>query len=507
MIELREFNTPYPNPHDYGLWRAATGVAYSAEHYPINQQRQKDRQTYGNRLVYCSQTDMAWIVCLYKAGVLDQATAATVLRALESLLESGESGQGGEASLIPAMDGDEDLASLINLGRTMQEPMSRLQLRDALVDFFEHFFDFMETVLAFAESNADSIMPGHTHFSQANPITLANYALSIFDNMQRGVEQLELSYKLINRNSGGCGATSGTVWPVDRRLMTRLLGMDGLLEVTYDCEASQDHTLQLIFSIANICATLSKLTMDVEIWGLEEIGMISVDRSLAGCSSMMPQKCHNGGVTEVLRDDICDMLSNAVNGMLRTKAEPHGDVMAMYFFPRKGLDALIDGKSIVRRCGMLLRNLHVNRDRMLEHVRQGYSCMTEVVVYMVRERGYGGRRAHRICATLTRLARDRRIPAPQLTGEMLDEAARECGEEAPELSTAELQSCLDPVKFIETHNNVGGPAPSETVRMVAERRSSMAGARQRQEERVQRIEAGKQLLQKEIAAICGDRNG
>jgi argininosuccinate lyase len=403
------------------------------------------------------------------------------------------------------MDGDEDLASLINLGRTMQEPMSRLQLRDLLVDFFEHFFDFMETVLTLAENHAETIMPGHTHFSQANPITLANYALSIFDNMHRGLEQLELSYKLINKNSGGCGATSGTVWPVDRRLMTQLLGMDDLLEVTYDCEASQDHTLQLIFTMANICATLSKLTMDVEIWGLEEIGMVHVDRSLAGVSSMMPQKCHNGGVTEVLRDDICDILSNAVNGMLRTKAEPHGDVMAMYFFPRKGWETLINGKSVIRRCGMLLQNLHVDRDGMLAHVRQGYSCMTELVVHMVQELGYGGRRAHRICATLVRMARDRNIPAPELTGEMLDEAASQCGEEPPGLSTAVLQSCLDPVKFVETHNNIGGPAPSETVRMVGERRSAIAEARKRQKERIRRIEKGRQRLRAEITAICAEQ--
>ncbi len=216
---------------------------------------------------------------------------------------------------------------------------------------------------------------------------------------------------------------------------------------------------------------------------------------------MMPQKCHNGGVTEVLRDDICDILSKAVNGMLQTKGEPHGDVMAMYFFPRKGLEALVNGKAVIRQCGMLLRNLHVDRDKMLTHVRQGYSCMTELVVYMVQELGYGGRRAHRICATLVRIARDRNLPAPKLTGEMLDEAARECEEEPPGLSTDVLQSCLDPVTFIETHNNIGGPAPSETVRMVNERRSEIADARKRQQDRIRRIAEGSELLQAEITAI------
>ena len=264
--------------------------------------------------------------------------------------------------------------------------------------------------------------------------------------------------------------------------------------------------MQLIFSISNICATLSKLTMDIEIWGLEEIDMLRVDRSLAGVSSMMPQKCHNGDLTENLRNAICDILSSAVAGLLRTKAEPHGDVLAMYSFPEKGIDALIKAKSVIRRCDVLLRNLHVRKEVMLKHVKDGYSCMTEVVVYMVRELGYGGRRAHRICATLVRIARDRGIKAPELTGQMLDEAAKLCEEQPPNLSTSVLQKCLDPVEFIRTHKNTGGPAPSETERMVRIRQKVIADARARQEGRLNRITQGEQLLKDEIATIQGNQD-
>lgn len=502
VVRLRSFKTPWPNPHDYGNWRACPGVEKSHELDDVVADTAKDWRNYGNRLTYCTQTDLVWVVCLHKAGVLDGATAAKLLGGLQHLLESGEYGQGGENALIPVLNNDEDLASLINLGRTMQEPMSRLQLRDLMIDFFDHFHGFMETVLDFAAKHADAIMPGHTHFSQANPITLANYALSIYDNMDRGLEQLELSYKLINKNSGGCGATSGTAWPVDRELMTRLLGMDELLEVTYDCEASQDHTLHLMCSIANIAATLSKLTMDIEIWGLEEIDMVRIDPAFAGVSSMMPQKCHNGEITENLRNVICDLLGGAVTGLLRTKAEPHADVLAMYSFPEKGMESLIKGKEVVRRSGVMLRNLHVQPDNMLRLVRNGYSCMTEVVVHLVRELGYGGRRAHRICATLTRLARQRGITAPDLTGALLDEAARECGEQPPGLSTEVLQRCLDPREFINSHRHIGGPAPAETERMVVKRRATLAEARARQQDRRQRIAAGGELLRREIAAIA-----
>ena len=59
MIQLQEFNTRYPNPYDYGNWRAATGVAFSAELGRINRQCHNDRRPYGTRLVYCSPEDLA----------------------------------------------------------------------------------------------------------------------------------------------------------------------------------------------------------------------------------------------------------------------------------------------------------------------------------------------------------------------------------------------------------------------------------------------------------------
>ena len=128
--------------------------------------------------------------------------------------------------------------------------------------------------------------------------------------------------------------------------------------------------------------------------------------------------------------------------------------------------------------------------------------MTEVVVYLVRHLGYGGRRAHRICAHLVRIARDRGIEAPELTGEMLDEAARMCEEEPPGMGTAALQKCLDPVEFIKNHSNTGGPAPSETERMVKKRKQVINAARLRQDERRRRVKEGEELLTKEVESIC-----
>jgi argininosuccinate lyase len=217
----------------------------------------------------------------------------------------------------------------------------------------------------------------------------------------------------------------------------------------------------------------------------------------------MPQKCHPGGENETIRGRVCGVIGQTMAAIATCEGEPHQDLVTMMNLPQRAIEALADGKSCVRVFGGLLRNIYPQKETMLNYVRQGYSCMTEVVVHMVRELGYGGRRAHRSCATLVRLARERGIPAPKLTGEMLDEAARAVEEEPPGIDTATLQRLLDPVAFIESHSNTGGPAPVEARRMLADRRRKLAAARERQAERVQKVEDGRALLASEIARIRG----
>ena len=504
MIKLREFNTPYPNPYDVGSWGACAGVPPAEERGEARRQIQEDVKRYSERFTYCTRTDKAWMVCLHQAGVLDAGTAARVLSALVELEQSGPEGKqgGGERDVIPALGGDEDLGSLINLGRTMQEPMSRMQMRDQMLDFFEHLFPLIESVIETAENNVDTIMPGHTHLSQANPITYALYLLSVADNLFRGLGQLEKAYELVNLNSGGCGSCSGTVWPVDRMELTRLLGFDDVLEVTYDCEASQDHTLAVLFALTNLLTSISKTTKDFQIWGLEEMDFFRIDPAWGGLSSMMPQKCHPGGDNEGIRFFTCSAIGETMAAIATCKGEPHQDlVIMMNLPPARAAEALAQGKCAVRLFQGVLEHMVPQKEKLLDYVRQGYSCTTEVAVYMVRELGYGGRRAHRILATLVRLARERGLPAPDLTGEMLDEAARAVEEEPPQIDTETLQKYLDPVRFIETHSNLGGPAPAEARRMLKKRRGMLAEAEQRQADRAARVAEGHRRLAAEIDAI------
>jgi len=59
MITLRDFNTPYPNPHDMGSWGACAGVAPAPERADLGRDAQADIRRYADRFTYCTRTDKA----------------------------------------------------------------------------------------------------------------------------------------------------------------------------------------------------------------------------------------------------------------------------------------------------------------------------------------------------------------------------------------------------------------------------------------------------------------
>lgn len=494
----------YPNPHDFGNWRAAPGVAVSPEWNDIMHRFGEDFRRGEERARYCAQTDHAWIVCLERAGIIRQAQAKRVLAALVQLRSGEIGGFGGETALIPALGGDEDAASLINLGRTLQEPISRLKIRAEILGAFDLALQLQATLLERIAEHADTLMPGHTHFSHAAPITLGAFLLAVHDEFVRGMRLLGHAYEDVNRSTGGCGSIAGIAWPVDRRLLAELLGFEGVSEPAYEGEASQDHSLTTLYALNNMLLVLSKASTNLEIWCMDDIEMMNLHPSWHGVSSHMPQKSHSGSVFEFVRMYAAGMIGELNNAISLAKGEFHGDVMAMLFICNRCLPQAVPYATAgIRTFDGILRNLGVDRQRMRQLVRDSYSCASEVVVHMVRNCGYGGRRAHRVVAHFVREARAQGLKPWQCTGAMLDAAALRVEDEPPRIEDATLRGILDPDAFLASHCHLGGVAPAETRRLHAERVAVLARNRELQAARRQAVARGDELLARETARICG----
>lgn len=462
----------------------------------------EEMRKFGNQLPYNARMSRAWVVMLHKHDVIECETAQKLLRALRDADE--EAGHLIEPWLKEKLAGDEDTASAVNLGRTTQEPMARMQLRDIMLDVFDVLHDAMAVTLDKSEETADAMMAGRTHFSHAQPTTYGAYLLAVHDPLSRGLEQLELAYRTTNMNSGGCGACSGPGWPVDREMITELLGFDRTVEPTCDCESSYDHVTQILFALSSIAITLARTTLNHEIWTLEAMMTHEVAPQWQGVSSLMPQKAHSGGIFENIRipcNEVIGEMETAVNSL---KAEPIQDTLIIKHSPQYAMKGC---GTIQRALGVwseILPTLRIDRERMKEIVREGYSGAPDLVIKLVRDLDYGKRQAHRICCNFVRLARERGIEPAGMTGELLDEAADVTGEPGPGLSTEDVQDAMGLETFFEKHRCLGSPAPEETLRLVAKRREALEKARRRQGERRERLEEAKKLLRGEVEAIIGE---
>lgn len=456
----------------------------------------------GGRQPWASQTDLCWVVLLYKSGSIDKEHAAKLIRALRKTWDSN-TGISGEERILEELNGDMDTASMVNYGRTLQEPMWRLRLRDGMLEIFDDILTLLEKTHELAEENLETIMVGQTHMNHGQPITYAHYMISVFDVIFRGLEQFEQAYRYTNLNTGGCGSCSGTTWPVDRSLMAELLGMDGVVVPTFDCEASQDHSLSMLFALSNIAVHISRCAMNHYIWALDEVDMIRTKPAMCGVSSFMPQKCDSGSVYEKVRIFASEIIGETNKAMTVLKGEPHMDVLPALGGPSYAISGMVSSRRCIRLFTYCLDNVILNKKRMLEIVKEGYSCATELVVYMVRELGYGGRLAHSIVATMVRMARQKGLKSFECTGEMLDEAAEYLSRKKPGIDTKTLQKCFDPAECIRTHNLLGGTAPEENRRLLSERKQMLETAFSRQQKRVKKVKDGLARLDREADNIAG----
>jgi len=483
----------YLRSHDHR--RQAPGAPFAPEKAAAKKHKEAQEKSLAQGR-YTAETDRAWTVMLVKQGIVSKQVGAKVLKALENIPA------GGEDALKKRLK-DEDLASVVNYGRTLQEPMSRMILRDKLLDVMDATLGALRATLDVADANDDTIKPVQPHHTHAPPHTYAAYLLAVYGNLARGLEHLELAYRHANECTAGCGATSGTGWPVDRQLVSDLLGFDRLMEPTYECEGAQDYALSTLFATSHVMTTLSRSAMDHNIWASEDVAMMHVTGPWQGTSSLMPQKAIMGSSFERTRIDANNVFGDMLSGLVALKGEPLGDMLPIYTAWHRAGPALCEAEKSLTLFAALLRAVVPDRPRMLQMTCDGFSGTPDLAVKLIRDKGYGGRRAHRICAVFVRLARQRGLRPYETTGELLDEAARTADETPPGLSTAEVREMLDPEKFIQRHNNVGDPHPDESRRMLALRRTTLAEAEQRQAKRRTQLEEADRRLSAEIQAILG----
>ena len=340
----------------------------------------------------------------------------------------------------------------------------RLYLRAAIDDILALIRAAQRALLDLADRHTDTIMPGFTHMQVAQPVSYAHHLMAYFEMLNRDAQRLIDCRKRVNRLPLGSAALAGTTFPIDRLMVAKELGFDGVCENSLDAVSDRDFAIEFCAAGALVMTHLSRFCEEIVIWMNPRFAFVALaDRFCTG-SSIMPQK-KNPDVPELIRGKTGRVNGHLVALLTLMKGQP----LAYNKDNQEDKEPLFDTVDTVaaslRVFGDMLGGIKVNAEAMHKAALEGYATATDLADYLVKK-GLPFREAHEAVAQAVRFAEecDRDLAVLKLSE--LQQFSRLIGDDV--FAALTLEGAL------KARSHIGGTAPARVKAAIAKGRKSIA---------------------------------
>jgi len=221
-----------------------------------------------------------------------------------------------------------------------------------------------ETLQSLSETYKDFLLPGYTHLQVAMPSSFGLWFGAYAESLADDLVHLQAAYKIINQNPLGAAAVSGSSFPLNRTLTTKLLGFDELNYNSLYAHMSRGKTEKaLAFALSSIASTLGKMANDICLYMSQNFGFISFPDELTTGSSIMPHK-KNPDVFELIRGK-CNRIQAVPNEIsLVTTNLPSGYHRDFQLLKEIIFPSIEDLKFCFVLYDVMFKNIHVKENIM-----------------------------------------------------------------------------------------------------------------------------------------------
>jgi argininosuccinate lyase len=374
------------------LWQKDIIPLTAVEKFTVGQDRDLD--------IYLAPFDvlgsLAHIKMLESVGLLTKEELGLLEKELKNIYN--EINAGG----FTMEDGVEDIHSQVELlltkrlgdtGKKIHSARSRndqvlldikLYMRHEIektVGLTKELFDLLITQ---SEKYKDDLLPGYTHLQLAMPSSFGLWFGAYAESLVDDLITIEAAYRVVNKNPLGAAAGYGSSFPINREMTTGLLGFDELnYNVVYALMGRGKTERIVAAALANIAATLSKLSMDACLYLNQHFAFISFPDELTTGSSIMPHK-KNPDVFELIRAQ-CNRLQALPNEiMMMTVNLPSGYHRDLQLVKEHIIPAFENLQACIEMTGLMLSNISIKKD-LLQDEKYKYIFSVEEVNKLVQQ--------------------------------------------------------------------------------------------------------------------------
>ena len=379
--------------------------------------------------------------------------------------------------------------------------VARIDARSAYLELCRHINRMREALITLALKNTDAVMAGYTHLQPSEPITFAHYLSSILYALDRDARRMNGVFEAINICPMGSGSMGSTTWDIDREFMSGILGFDAPTGNSIDGVASKDYALELLSAISIMSNTLSRFAFDLYVWATPEYGYIEVDDSAAICSSIMPQK-KNPITLEYVKAKAGNLSGMLIGALSVLRSVPYTNTCdACGESTRYLMTAVHEMQGCCEMMADTLDGLQTKKERMLENALGNFCTVTELANSLVRHDKISFRMAHEIVAELVDMMIRTGRKANEIRAKDVNAAFGALFKGKTSLTDAQVLEALDPVRSVMSKDILGGPAPREVARQIAEHEAALKKDRALLKGRSERVAAAKERLEAETNAF------
>jgi argininosuccinate lyase len=372
------------------LWQKNKDSLKAVDEFTVGKDREMD--------LYLAAFDvlgsLAHIRMLESVGLLKKDELEKLIAELKSIYKRIEQGE------FRVEDGVEDIHSqaemeltrkLGDVGKKIHSGRSRndqvlvdikLYLRYEIEQIVKETKILFDLLIALSEKHKDHLLPGYTHMQLAMPSSFGLWFGAYAESLVDDLITLEAAYRIVNKNPLGSAAGYGSSFPLNRKMTTELLGFDDLNYNVVYAQMGRGKTERIVAgAMANIAATIGKLSMDACLFLNQNFGFISFPDELTTGSSIMPHK-KNPDVFELIRAR-CNQLMALPNDIALTTANlPSGYHRDLQLLKEMLFPAIQHLKECLSMTHLMLSNISV-KENILDDEKYTYLFSVEEVNKLV----------------------------------------------------------------------------------------------------------------------------
>ncbi len=340
----------------------------------------------------------------------------------------------------------------------------KLYIRKQIKDINGLLKKFAAGLIKLSEKNSDVIIPFYTHLQRAQPVYLSHYLLSYFEMIKRDRQRMEDCLSRLNVLPLGAGAGAGTSFPVDRKLVAKLLDFPEISKNSIDTVSDRDFIIEFLSVCSILMMHLSRMCEDFIIWSSKEFDYIDLGDDFTTGSSIMPQK-KNPDACELVRGKIGRVYGNLLTVMTILKGLPLSYNRDMQEDKEPLFDSVDTVKSSLELIAEMIGVVKFKKNNIKGSLWGGFMTATDVADYLTKK-GMPFRTAHEVTGKIVSYAEKKNA---ELEGLTLDEY-----KEFSELFSKDVFSCITTRGSADSRTSYGGTAKKNVEKMLEEAKKDIA---------------------------------